>query len=60
MRTKLGKQAKELTQQDVESQLRYWRGQQRMATNQDSLNEATEQLNSMLELWVALQPVAYG
>jgi hypothetical protein len=51
---------RDLTQQDVEDQLKFWRGKQRAASNQDELNEATEQINRMLELWATLQPVAYG
>jgi hypothetical protein len=51
-RTKL---ARALTRQQQKDQMRYWRSAQLQATNQDELNEATEQLNALLDEWVPEQ-----
>jgi hypothetical protein len=49
MRTKLGKAAAE----DRNAQLLVWRRIQREASNQDELNEATEQINQLLDAMLA-------
>lgn len=46
---KLGSKARELTDTERCTQIGYWRKLQRQASNQDELNEATEQMNILLD-----------